>query len=272
MYDPDNPKIRDKGNGTAVHFERAYWQVMEQVEAPAESIRLLLPRLYDSYEAGASIQQMRYLVQYLPQGQWRWPEYERQLPDMRKCEYEGIRKHIETNNNLTSLAYMAGFGVFKKIARELLGDKMLPIRKWEQAQKLCEIISLQGYELKALELLRNAVLEKHVEKINDPDESDGNQDDMLQMLALRIHRIARGYERRHQIYEEEIFSYLILYASDRDKARPQCLAIEGKALHRSNPYWKDNFPPCERLDCRCRVTAKTEHGVQRNGLEIIDKI
>lgn len=38
MFDPDNPKLQDKGRGNSIHFERAYWLAMEQVEAPAESV------------------------------------------------------------------------------------------------------------------------------------------------------------------------------------------------------------------------------------------
>jgi hypothetical protein len=53
------------------NFEKAYRQVMEQVEAPTESINLLLPRLNASFEAGLPVKQMRYLEQYLPDGQWR---------------------------------------------------------------------------------------------------------------------------------------------------------------------------------------------------------
>lgn len=79
MFDPERPKIQDKGRNNSVHFEKAYWQVMEQVEAPLEAINALLPRLYDSFEAGSPVKQMRYLGQYLPEGRWRWPEYERQM-------------------------------------------------------------------------------------------------------------------------------------------------------------------------------------------------
>ncbi|UJP04408.1 MAG: hypothetical protein LZF61_05850 [Nitrosomonas sp.] len=74
-------KAKAKGKGTAAYFEKAYWQVMEQVEAPVESINALLSLMYNSFEAGLPPAQMRYLLQYLPDGQWqwRWPEYERQL-------------------------------------------------------------------------------------------------------------------------------------------------------------------------------------------------
>lgn len=264
MYDPGNPNIRDEGKRAATNFEKAYWQVMGQVEAPAESVRLLLPRLYASYEAGSSTK-LPYIGQYLPEGQWRWPEYERQLPRMRKLQYEATKKWLDADNDLKSLASMIGLDAFKKIAGELLGGELPPIRKWEQAHKLCETISLKGHESKALELLRNLALEKHAKKVNE-------YDDMLQMLVSRIYRLAYGHGRWQQVYEEEIFSYLILFVPDRDKARPQCFAIEGKALHLNNPYWKDNFPPCERLDCRCYISAKAEWKVERDGLEIIDKI
>ncbi len=251
-----------------MHFEKAYWQVMAQVEAPAEAVAALLPLLYEAYEAGESVKTtLRNVRQWLPDGTWRWPEYERQLPEMRKHRLAETKKWLDTESDLKSLASIAGLKAFKEIVGELLDDEITSVRKWEQAHKLCETISTQGHQAKALELLRNVVLQQRENKINESD-------DMLQMLVLRIQRIANGYGRRQQIYEEEIFSYLELtvFEFDRANARPQCIAIEGKALHLNNPYWKDNFPPCEKLECPCRVTAKTERGVQRDGLEIIDKI
>lgn len=249
-----------------MHFEKAYWHVMAQVEAPAEAVAALLPLLYDAYQAGESVKTtLRNVSQWLPDGAWRWPEYERQLPRMRNLQYGETKKWLDANSDLKSLASMIGLEAFKEIAGELLGGELPPIRKWEQAHKLCEAIGLQGHESKALELLRNAAFEKRVKKINETD-------DMLQMLVIRINSLASGHQRWQKIHEEEIFSYLKLSVFDAAKARPECIAIEGKVLHLNNPYWKDNFPPCERLDCRCRVTAKTERGVERDGLEIIDKI
>ena len=63
MFDPDNPKLQDKGRGNSIHFERAYWLAMEQVEAPAESVNAYCCcLLYDSLEVGLPVKQLRFLA------------------------------------------------------------------------------------------------------------------------------------------------------------------------------------------------------------------
>lgn len=84
----NNPRLEDKGRGNSHHFENAYWQVMAQIDAPEESINALLPLMYDSFEAGLSPAKIRYLAQYLPDGKWRWPEYDRQMKENMEKEIE----------------------------------------------------------------------------------------------------------------------------------------------------------------------------------------
>lgn len=272
MFDPDKPKLQDKGRGNSVYFEKAYWLTMEQIEAPEESINALLPLLYDSFSAGEATNRLRYIDEYLPEGQWRWPEFERQWPEMKRREYEGIKAHIGTVTDIKIAANIAGYVALRKIAQELLDDKVPAIKKMAEAEELCEKLKIQGHEIKALELFKRIALERNEKQFYDAKSEPPSQHEMREILVHRIHRLASGYERWQQIHEAEIFSCLKLSVFDPAKARPQCIAIEGKALHMNNPYWKDNFPPCERLDCRCWVTAKTERGVERDGLEIIDKI
>jgi hypothetical protein len=199
------------------------------------------------------------------------PEFERQLPEMRKREHEGIIRHIETNTDLKIAASIAGFDVLRKIAGELLGSKVPAIKKWQQAQDVCETMIAQGYEKKALEFLRNASLEKNEERFNDPEELKTAQDNMAEMLVHRIIRLAHSFGKRQRISEaSKFFPYLCLSLADESKTRPQCLALKNKVLHRDDPYWQDNFPPCKRLDCQCGVIQMTEKMVQQRGLKVVD--
>lgn len=264
------PTVADKGRGNSIYFEKAYWQVMAQIEAPREAINTLLPLLYDSFEAGVANNGRNRVEQLLPQGSLCWPEYERQIPGIRKQEYEGIKAHL-AKIDYEAVASVTNYDTLRKVGQEVLNRKITTIRRKQQAEELIAEIKNQRLEMEALNTLRQALLEKHEKQFNRVMSLQEEYAEMVKMLVNRIWRLASSlWQYQRILRSKEQYPYLRIFVGNENKAKPECVALERKVLRLDDPFWNNGLPPCERLDCLCSVFQEDEKSIKRKGL-IIDK-
>jgi hypothetical protein len=76
-------------------------------------------------------------------------------------------------------------------------------------------------------------------------------------------------QRERIIQSVSTFPYLMLDVVDFDKAKPECCAMDGKALRYDDPFWQEHFPPCKKT-CKCRVIQYSEKMLQKRGVAIVD--
>lgn len=158
-------------------FRKAYWGVMEEIEAPRSAKKTLLPYLEKAFFAGVADNGLNHVKRELPDGTWQWAEYSRQAADL---EYD---KHKTLVNRIWRLAYAAS-------------------------------------------------------------------------------------QHRRILHSRDSFPYLMLSVPQPNKARPECVARDGKLLHLDHDYWRDGLPPCDRLDCLCRVIPMNDGMIRRRGLTV----
>lgn len=262
--------LTDKGRGNSEYFEKAYWQVMAQIEAPRAAMIALLPLLYDSFEAGIANNVRNHVEQLLPQGLWRWQEYERQIPGIRKQEYEGIKAHL-AKIDYEAAASVASYETLRKVGQAVLNRKIPAIRRKQQVEELIAEIKNNRRDMEALKALRMALLENHENRFSRVMTIAEEYSEMVKMLVNRIWRLASALWQHQRILDhKESFPYLKLGVPNLSKARAECIVFDGKVLRWDDPFWDSGMPPCDRLDCICSVTAFTENMVKRKNL-IVDK-
>lgn len=98
-----------------------------------------------------------------------------------------------------------------------------------------------------------------IELEEDEDEPD---DFAMPPGKLLAHRIVMSFyaEQRRQYFlnNSEFAPYWKLVVIEDGRDYPECVQ-ESKAAHRfDSAYWNKKKLPCERLYCRCRLTAWTE--------------
>lgn len=83
-------------------------------------------------------------------------------------------------------------------------------------------------------------------------------------------RLANSKRQRQRIMDAaSTMPYLMLDVVNVAKAKPECAAMDGKARRVDDPYWEAHFPPCERLDCLCRVIQMGKRQLERNSVPLI---
>lgn len=88
-----------------------------------------------------------------------------------------------------------------------------------------------------------------------------------QHYALRVADSKAQLARIAEVAES--FPYLMLDVPETQRARPECVAMDGYARRWDDPYWAKNFPPCERLDCLCSVIQMGQRQVDRNAVKVL---
>lgn len=83
-------------------------------------------------------------------------------------------------------------------------------------------------------------------------------------------RLADSQAQRERIAQAaETMPYLMLDVPETQRARPECLAMDGCARRWDDPYWEKNFPPCDRLDCLCSVIQMGQRQIDRNAVKVV---
>ncbi|MDO8933049.1 MAG: phage minor head protein [Rhodocyclaceae bacterium] len=83
-------------------------------------------------------------------------------------------------------------------------------------------------------------------------------------------RVADSATQRQRITAAvQSFPYLMLDVPEKQRARPECIAMDGCARRWDDPYWEKNFPPCERQDCLCSVIQMGQRQIDRHGVKVI---
>lgn len=94
--------------------------------------------------------------------------------------------------------------------------------------------------------------------------------DILKPALNRTWRLTYGRLQWERIVEAaESFPYLMLDVTEMQRARPECVAMDGKARRWDDPYWKTGFPPCERKNCLCRVIQMGQRQIDRGNVEVL---
>jgi uncharacterized protein with gpF-like domain len=75
-------------------------------------------------------------------------------------------------------------------------------------------------------------------------------------------------QRKRIMQSVDTFPYLMLDVTDTRIARPECCEMDGKVRRWDDQFWQNNFPPCEKKGCLCRVIAYTEGMLKRRGLTV----
>ena len=92
----------------------------------------------------------------------------------------------------------------------------------------------------------------------------------LKPLLDRTWRLAHSQLQWQRIIESaDTFPFLMFDVTDKTRARPQCVEMDGRARRVDDPFWKTNYPPCERPDCLCRVIQMGQRQIDRQGVTII---
>lgn len=159
-------------------FRKAYWEVMDRIDAPKSAKNKLLPSFENAYFDGSTTRScIKQAKAELLDGAWSWPDYDAQAETL---EYG-----------------------------------------------------------------------------------------MHETLVNRVWRLASAFSQyRRALQTRDAFPLLLLDVPNEKKARPQCVARDGMVMSFDDEYWKDGFPPCERLDCLCRTIQMTERMAKRRGLNV----
>ncbi len=76
-------------------------------------------------------------------------------------------------------------------------------------------------------------------------------------------------QRKRIMLSVDTFPYLMLDVADPRRAKPECCAMDGKALRYDHPYWTDHYPPCTKT-CLCGVIQYSEKMLLKHGIPIVD--
>lgn len=75
---------------------------------------------------------------------------------------------------------------------------------------------------------------------------------MCKMLYSRIERVSGALRTANQIsHVVERTPYLLFRAGL--EPRPECLAADGRVEHYTSEFWEHHKPPCDWLECSCRM-------------------
>lgn len=92
----------------------------------------------------------------------------------------------------------------------------------------------------------------------------------LKPLLDRTWRLTHGRLQWQRIQETaEALPFLMLDVTPGKPVRPECVQMDGVARRVDDPYWKENYPPCERIDCMCRVIQLGQRQLDRLGVKVI---
>jgi uncharacterized protein with gpF-like domain len=96
---------------------------------------------------------------------------------------------------------------------------------------------------------------------------------MSERMTPEQHRALRLADSQAQhkriVQSSATLPYLMLDVPETQRARQECLAMDGCARRWDDPYWEKNFPPCERQDCLCRVIQMGQRQIDRNAVKVI---
>ena len=92
----------------------------------------------------------------------------------------------------------------------------------------------------------------------------------LKPLLDRTWRLTHGRLQWQRIQDSaETMPYLMMDVPEKLKAKPECVAMDGRARRVDDPYWKTHYPPCERAGCLCRVIQMGDRQIERHGVTVI---
>ncbi|MPN59675.1 hypothetical protein SDC9_207397 [bioreactor metagenome] len=101
-------------------------------------------------------------------------------------------------------------------------------------------------------------------------EISGLSNEKLKPLLDRTWRLTHSKLQRQRIEgAAEALPYLMLDVTPGTSVRPQCIEMDGIARRVDDPYWRENYPPCDRIDCMCRVIQLSDRQVQREGITVL---
>ncbi len=91
---------------------------------------------------------------------------------------------------------------------------------------------------------------------------------MTEEEHYRLRKRDSDAQRKRIMQSIDTFPYLMLDVVDFDKAKPECCAMDGKALRHDDTFWEEHFPPCNKI-CLCGVIQYSELMLKKRGIQIV---
>ncbi|UZR27469.1 hypothetical protein [Methylococcus mesophilus] len=76
--------------------------------------------------------------------------------------------------------------------------------------------------------------------------------EMCKMLYSRIERVSGALRTADQISHVIVRTPYLLFRAGLEP-RPECRAADGRVEHYTNEFWEHHTPPCDWLECSCRI-------------------
>jgi SPP1 gp7 family putative phage head morphogenesis protein len=244
-------EIQDNSQDNRWYFEPAFWRVAGEIEAPQDALKALLPDLLIAHTSGDPRREKETIMKHMPEGSWRWQYYENQKLEQEKDIYEERVNEIN-NTSLSELLNWLKVPELRALYKEHSSGKSGASgkKKAEIIKAICSVVQSDTAEHLA-ESLRN----RFISEVAKPGSIDYRE--MCMLFARRVTMIAYAYRRRKQMLEiSDRYPFWEFIASDDPDTPMKCKKLNGKVFRFDDPFWDTGYPPCERLDCGCRVEVK----------------
>lgn len=231
-------------------FEAAFWRVTSTIGAPAENLKALLPELRALASSG-SRRAEEAVRRHLPEGVWRWPDYEAQSAvrdeEFRRADIKDIRRS-DIWGFLSSMKAAELRDLFRRYAPP---GTPLPGKGCAQIVPVLGALLSPEQSAELLSLFRQQALAE-ISKPSAPD-----YDEMVILLYSRISFIAHNIGRYRQLADREMQTLLPRRKFHwADGGKKECRKFNGKVLPHKEAEAVFPLVPCACLFCRCRISAE----------------
>lgn len=242
-------ETRENAKGNRWFYEPAYKQVTQTLEADPKQISAMFDELIVAFTAGSPRKEYDVVKQFLPEGTWRWPAYE---DFAQKRDQECYDEDLEfwTKATLSDLITSLKVGQLRCLYKEFAGDKAKSPgrKKAEIANALFDVLTADQKSALAERLRGEAIA--GLELPGTPDYKE-----MVELLCRRISMIAYGISCKSQMKESsDMFPTWEFAILERPGMPKECRKRHGKRYRHDDPIW-DTLPPCNDLECGCRVVS-----------------
>lgn len=248
-------ETRENAKENRWFFEPAYQKVMQMVEADPKRVSSMFDELLVAFTAGDPRREQKVVEQYLPEGTWRWPDYEAwALERDQKCYEEDLEFWKQAT--LSDLITCLKIGQLRTLYKEFAGNKAAsPGRKKADIGNALFHALTPTQKTELAERLRIDAIAALV----FPGTPDYRE--MVVLLCRRIRTVAYWMERRKQMLEIVKLMPMWKFVAGNDFDLPMaCKLRDGKLYQPNDPIWNEVLP-CGHLECSCRAAPMNRRDI-----------
>lgn len=227
-----------------VWFDRVFESLLAQLDGDIRGLREMAPLLISEAMSGNHYRGREWMQKDLPEGSWRWPEFERQWGDRQRTQHAQRVAEIHGMQDGELLETLRLQDLRKLAAGRVKGrSKAELIEALQTVLDQNEFIVLVGQG-------------RHVLLDALPDPCRFDYSEQCDVFLRRLTSLAYGRRNLEELRASPIHDQMkaVFRPGGAMNTPKECILRNGKTYALNDPEL-DTLTPCGRLDCGCSIST-----------------